>query len=122
MDIGFLAAAQSSVKLGALRAQWELKKQGKYPLSEEKGDNGLKEMREQLDRLQKDNALNLIEGKLRCGKELTAQELEYLKRERPELYEEALRLSLSAGYTENARNQQDKEGCPKSPSPQGWHA
>lgn len=94
MDIGFLAAAQSSVKLGALRAQWELKKQGKYPFSEEKGDNGLKEMREQLDRLQKDNALNLIEGKLRCGKELTAQELEYLKRERPELYEEALEIKL----------------------------
>lgn len=92
MNINSIAAAQSAVKLQALRTQWELKKQGKSPVSDAVGRDSVSEMREQFEKLQKDSALALLDGKLRCGKELSKQELEFLKRERPELYEEALEI------------------------------
>lgn len=94
VNINSIAAAQSSVKLQALRAQWELKKQEKPQAPDKERRDSVSEMREQLAKLRSDSALTLLDGKLRCGKELTRQELELLKREEPELYEEALEIKM----------------------------
>jgi len=92
VNINSIAAAQSAVKLQALRTQLELKKQGKSQVPDNERPDSVSEMQEQFEKLQKDNALALLDGKLRAGKELSRQELEFLKREKPELYEEALEI------------------------------
>lgn len=92
VNINSIVAAQSSVKLQALRIQSEHKKQEKSQARDSERRDSISEMREQLAKLRSDSKLSLLDGKLRAGKELTAQELEFLKRERPELYEEALEI------------------------------
>lgn len=92
VNINSISAAQSSVKLQALRIQSEHKKQEKSQARDSERRDSISEMREQLAKLRSDSKLSLLDGKLRAGKELTRQELEFLKRERPELYEEALEI------------------------------
>lgn len=114
MDIASLSSAQNSVKLWALQAKLELKKQGGVPVSD-KESGELSRMNEQLERLRKDNALSQIESRLRCGEELTEQELEYLKREKPELFEEALEIRLERRLhrrmLENGGTKRDVQSC-----------
>jgi len=92
VNLNSIAAAQSAVKLQGMKAQWEIKKQGKSPDAANDSRSKLYEMHDQLEKLQKDNAVSLLDGKLRAGKELSRDELEFLKREKPELYEQALEI------------------------------
>lgn len=92
MNLNKIAAEQGNMKLQAMRAQWELKKQGKAAEVSNERQNKLKEMQEQFEKQRKDGAIALLDGKLRSGGELSRDELEFLKRENPELYEEALEI------------------------------
>lgn len=86
----------NSLKLMNLGIKWQQRKADPTKPKEDEEDPQRaqleRRLQEQLESTNKSNILAAIDGKLKAGGELTKEELEYLKANNPQLYEEAMEI------------------------------
>lgn len=104
----------NAVKLNELNSKWQQKKNNFT--SNKKNDEltpeerQLKLYQEDMDRIREDNEKNQVINRARSGAELTSEELDYLKENSPEVYQEYLQdKEERRAYEKQLKNCKTKE-------------
>lgn len=84
---------RNTVKLAELDNKWQQKKKNVGREKQEELDPQIKQFKEDMERIRQNRQMSSIDTKLQSGGELTPEELEYLKKNNPELYRQALEIA-----------------------------
>lgn len=104
----FRGTIKNQIKQMELQKKFQLK--NKYFEDTSNQNPEFNRIQEQQKQHQKSQMLNAIEAKLRAGKDITNEELEYLKTEHPELYREAIEIKREKEtYVKALRQCRNKE-------------
>lgn len=82
----------NAVKLAALDSKWQQKKKNAGKEEQKDIDPQVKQYQEDMARMRESRQKSSIDTKLNSGAELTQEELEYLKKNNPEMYRQALEI------------------------------
>lgn len=83
----------NSMKTMKLQMKWAQRKNNPFMKKDaEPEDPHIKLLREQAANTEKNNMISAIDGKLKAGKKLSSQELDYLRQNAPDLYKKAVEV------------------------------
>lgn len=81
----------NKMQMAKLNMEWQQRKENSnLPKSEE--ESLIERMQEQIEQTEKSNTRTSIDTKLRMGKDLSNDEMEWLRKNAPDLYEEAVKI------------------------------
>lgn len=92
MAIPVIGTVYQSGKLAALDQKWQQKKTDISKGNKQEMDPQIKQFYEDLKRMKESSRLSEISAKLKAGEVATPEELEYLKRNNPQMYQEAMEV------------------------------
>lgn len=95
MSFPVMGSVYNLMKMTELNAKWKQNKDNPNKLKKNKEEEDpqmrqIKQFKEDLERMRKGNIISNLDTKLKSGGMLTDEELEYLKANNPELYQEAI--------------------------------
>lgn len=92
MRFPIVGSIYNSVKMAELKMKWQQHKDDPKKLKKEEENPQVTRLKEDMERIQEENKIAGMDNKLKAGFELTDEEMEYLKTNRPELYQEAVEI------------------------------
>lgn len=93
LQIGSISSIQNFMNTMKMQAKWQQRKANPFmKKGNEEEDPQITQLRENAEQVAKNNVISSIDGKLKAGQKLSSEELEYLKANCPELYEEAVKV------------------------------
>lgn len=112
MSFWSTTSIHNTMKIKAMDMKWQERK--KDPFMPKKENSGISDdiarLRQQVEDTKKSSSLMAIDAKLKAGMELTDKEVQYLKENSPELYEEYMEIKRErAEYKEKLRQCKTKE-------------
>ena len=111
MNMYTMGSVSNTVKQMELQFKWQERKSN--PLMNKEGQNEnsmIAELKRQADAARKQQTMSSIDTKLKTGVRLSANELEYLKKNNPDLYEKAVKIEKEREeYRRQLRNAKTKE-------------
>lgn len=100
----------NAMQMTKLNMEWQQRKNDPNMPKENEEPSFLEEMKEQAEATEKSNKLAAIDGKLKSGKDLSAEEMDYLRENAPELYKEAVKIrEEKKAYKQRLRGCKTKE-------------
>lgn len=105
-----IGTVSSAVNMKKLNVKWQQKKDNSDFKAKTYLEKQIEEIKSQAADVRDGNQLSEIDAKLKSGAELSSSEMEYLKKESPELYQEALKIKAErAQYKRELNACQTKE-------------
>ena len=94
MNFTTIGSATNAAKFKALQVKWAERKKNPFlpKENEQKEDPRIAEIKRQAEQQRKANQLGQIEGKLKSGAALSSRDMEYLRKNSPQLYEKAVKI------------------------------
>lgn len=114
MLLPIVGTVRNTVKMAMMDNKWQQRKKtgGKAVKLEE--DPQIRQFKEDLQRMRENKEMSSISTKLKSGGTLTFEEIEYLKKNSPELYREYLEVqNEKAAYERQLKNCKTKEEVEK---------
>jgi len=109
MNFQFAGTVSDNVKTMALEMKWQERKQNLFIPKEE--NSMIADMKKRLAEMEKSNKISSIDAKLKAGKRLSASEMDFLRKNVPELYKKAVQIEKEREEyrraLENCRTKED---------------
>lgn len=92
MLLSGIGSIRNTLKMNELNMKWQQRKENPNLKNKQNEDPEIKRFRETAEKMRKSNIMASIDGKLKAGGNLSSEEMDYLKANNPQLYQEAVKI------------------------------